>query len=167
MEILLVFMLIGCIFFLFIEIPATKDRIKREKEEKRKDQEISKNYNFSIRIGKDFVIDPNKKVFKTNASVIPLENIQLCTIRYVIARKSSAFKQGLKDGMIASMTGVGIIRNANSMYDETTGAELIIDYIDNSNISRKVQFIVHSDQFFNYIERSKIVEAPEPRIINY
>mgnify|MGYP004603781479 CR=1 FL=1 len=153
------------------EVQAAEEEERKEKEIKRK-QELddaaemygADEYIFSICLAQDFSIDTVHKLFHYERGkydsdkkivVLPISNLRKCGISEHLICDDRSFSNGMKDGAMAALTGVGTVRSSRSnvrMY-RTGKADVSIEYIDQNNRLCSKTFLIE-----DYPQAERIVE---------
>lgn len=133
------------------EAEAAEEEERKEREIKRK-QELDNaargygadKYVFSLRLAEDCSIDVVHKLFHYEYGkydsdkkivVLPTSNLRKCGISEHLICDDRSFSNGMKDGAMAALTGVGTVRSSRSnvrMY-RTGKADVSIEYINGNN----------------------------------
>lgn len=153
------------------EVQAAEEAKKQEREISRK-QELDNaargygadKYIFSICLAEDCSIDTVHKLFHYEYGkydsdkkivVLPISNLRKCRISEHLIYDDRSFSNGMKDGAMAALTGVGTVRSSRSnvrMY-RTGKADVSIEYIDENNRLCSKTFLIE-----DYPQAERIVE---------
>lgn len=81
--------------------------------------------------------------------LIPAKNIDCCSIRDHYETRSNAASIGLKDGIIAGITGCGIIRDASTLTETYATGKVVVDIkFVNLDNQYQTESIVFSDVLY-------------------
>ncbi len=171
--IFLLFGLYGALLFYFEspEVQAAEEEKEQKREIYRKlelddaaEMYGANEYIFSICLAKDFSIDTVHKLFHYEYGkydsdkkivVLPTSNLRKCGISEHLICDDRSFSNGMKDGAMAALTGVGTVRSSRSnvrMY-RTGKADVSIEYIDQNNRLCSKTFLIE-----DYPQAERIVE---------
>lgn len=138
----------------YYESPEAQEKEEAEKQarEIKRKQELDNfarkygadKYIFSMRIAEDCSVDTVHALFHyeygkydsdKKVVVLPLSRIRKCWITEHLIYENKGFSNGMKDGAMAALTGVGTIRSARSNVKayRTGKADVHIEFVDENN----------------------------------
>lgn len=156
--------LIGMIIWIwYVSRPEyEEEQAKKEaKKAKEKQNEINaqaklcgfSGFNETLKIGENCGIDEGNRLmyytyrfnndYTDHYGVISLKRIEHVILMKHYGQRDKSMSMGLKDGLLAGITGGGIIRDSSTLYEtyETGGMVLEIEFINNNNHIDRRRFV--------------------------
>lgn len=126
-----------------------EEKAKIEADKKRLD-ELARKYGAdkfieSIQLGRSCCLDTVHNLMSyDDDKLIPAKNIDRCNIRDHYATRNKAASTGIKDGIIAGITGCGIIRDASTLTETYATGKVVVDIkfvnLDNQYQTKSIIF---------------------------
>lgn len=155
------------IYCIYTESPTgikNREQARAEKYKARMEHlnELAKKYGAdsfteSIKFGYNYSIDTRHKLFCDGYDLVPVKNISCCNLRNHYETHNKAISTGLKDGILAGITGCGIIRDASTLNKTYATGKVVMDikYI-NANKRYDNISIIFSDVLYAKELKQKI-----------